>query len=180
MKDKGNDIIMYDSGEDAKFVTNIEGWVDRKGNFFGDDEDAARYYGCTHKPCKQCGKPTIKHRLFCDDCISIMSEKKYRKMPTRDWDESTPAYSKNHDEYFNSMDEVEEYAKYYETSPDAMQLVICDPIYLIRLDEDYFSDELPEETELSDEVLNAIDALNSATKNMGPVSYAPGKYAVKI
>ena len=66
MEDKEQ--ILYTSDEVAKHVTNIEGWVDRHGRFWGKDEHMARWSGCTHIICPSCGNPTSRNYTICSDC----------------------------------------------------------------------------------------------------------------
>ena len=41
--------VMYDADDIVEYRTNIEGWVDKNGRFWGKDENMARYHICTHK-----------------------------------------------------------------------------------------------------------------------------------
>ena len=61
-------VIMFDSDEAAQYKTNLSGWVSRDNHFFGEDEHMARYVGCTHRKCEDCGEPTEKGWLVCDNC----------------------------------------------------------------------------------------------------------------
>ena len=49
--------ILFTSDEAAKYTDGISGWVSRDGFFWGKDERAARYHGCTHVLCEDCGNP---------------------------------------------------------------------------------------------------------------------------
>src|ERR1700749_2919897 len=77
------EMVMYDSDRAAKRVTitgyrkePMTGWMDRFGRYFGDDENLARYSGCTHKTC-DCGKPMTKGWLKCEDCRAVSARERY-------------------------------------------------------------------------------------------------------
>jgi hypothetical protein len=171
-------VVMFNSDESAKFVTNVSGWVSRNGRFYGNDERTARYDGCTHRPCGNCGEPTEKSWLICPDCREKKDIEKYKSMPKEVWNEEGGLYSDSHDKYFWSWDEVEDYCGDEDIKEEDLRLIICIPQYLPLLDKsDYGSDELPEDHELPDEVIKAIDDFNKIIKEEPPVSWYPGNKA---
>jgi len=171
-------IILFDSNDAARFETGISGWVDRKGHFFGKDENAARYSGCTHRKCKQCGRLTVKHRVFCDPCGTEKDIERYEKLEKVDWDGKTMLYSDSCDVYFSDLDEIQDYIEEHECALEALFLIKCEPSYLRQIDEYYFSDQLPEDGDLPDEISEALEALNKLIREHGPVSWYPGKKAI--
>ena len=58
---------MIDDPRAATLVT-VAGWRSRDGRFYGDNEHAARWSGCTHVKCVSCGDPTNKICSVCQSC----------------------------------------------------------------------------------------------------------------
>lgn len=171
-------VVMSDSPEAATFRTDISGWVSRDGRFFGDDERLARWAGATHAPCSGCGAMTSKHYTVCDSCRCKRDIAQYDAMPKKEWDGTTPLYSQADDKYF--FGDVEEYCEDEDRTIEDLRLVICEPVYGRPIESDYFCDELPEDGEVPDVIAVAMDALNTAIKEAGPLSWVPGKYAAIV
>lgn len=177
------EMILNTSAEAAKFVDTLSGWVSRGGIFFGKDEGAARYHGCTHWECRDCGAPAPKGWECCDDCKEKRSAARYEKLERATWDEQGMLYSEVADRFFSSWDEVADYMEEENEKtmePVVLRLVICEPEYLRQVDEDYWSDDLPEDGELSAEVVAALAELNEVLRAEGPVSYRPGNKAAVL
>lgn len=173
--------VDYNSDEAAKHVTGLEGWVDRQGRFWGDNEHMARWSGATHIPCDGCGKPTRKGFLKCEDCREVKEIERYEAMEKVVWDGKTPLYSEAHDQWFFDEESVLEYLEEYEATMDQLRLVTSKPQYLNQLDVDYFVDVLPEDDySLPDDVEGAMEALNKVIRKAGPVSWVPGQYAAIV
>ena len=168
--------IFPDSNEAAEYRTDITGWVSRGGLYFGKDEQAARYAGSTHATC-ECGKviPKQGHTL-CLDCRENVALENYMTAPRTKWDGETPLYSKKVDKYFFEED-LEEFAYDQECTVADLLLVICEPIYLREIADDFGCDELSEGGELPKDVLEAIEEFNRVIQGVGPVSWCAGKYA---
>jgi hypothetical protein len=172
-------IILSTSDEAASFKTNISGWVSRNGRFFGVDERIARYDGCTHVICEDCGKPTEKGCLVCSECKEKRDIKKYNALPNEEWNGVGAVYSESNDKYFWSWDEVDEFCYDEGIKVEDLRLVICTPQYLPLLDHsDYGEDVLAEDGELPDKVVQAIEDFNKVIKNTEPVSWYPSNKAV--
>lgn len=169
-------IILFDSEEAAKYVTNITGWVSKDGRFWGTDERAARYDGCTHVKC-ECGNITEKGWLKCDSCRHKADIEKYNSFPFREWDKKEPVYSYAADKYFFEESDLEEYCDEEEVDPKDLRLVLCNPNYLSEVELD--GAELPEDTDLEDvvdkELLAMVAALNDKIRQQNPISYCPGR-----
>ena len=176
--------ILNTSDEAAKRERNISGWVDRQGRFWGEDERMARWSGCTHLVCPTCGKIMSKNYTLCRGCREEKAIKRHKARKSKLWDRITPLYSDAFDEYFLSWDEVLEYLfdiEYPEEAADDLRLLICEPMYLPEITEDYFTEYLPENNEeLPENVQVALNGLNKAIKNEAPVSWEPGKYKAEI
>ncbi len=52
--------IVLNTSDEAASIKTVTGWIDRYGRFWGDYERIARYSGCTHVACSECGKPSVK------------------------------------------------------------------------------------------------------------------------
>ncbi len=182
MNNKENQVIMFDSDEAAQYRTGLSGWVSRHGNYWGIDERAARYDGCTHTRCEDCGEPVDRGRLICPKCGEARDVKRYNAMPKEKWNGKGLLYSDAADRYFSSWDEAGEFlvddCTLGATSIESLRLIICEPHYLPILDESEFGcDEMAEDGELPDIVIQAIWDFNKVIKAAGPVSWWPGKKA---
>lgn len=173
-------MVMFDSDEAAKYRTDISGWVSRHGLYCGDSEGAARYDGCTHRKCEDCGKSIEKNRLFCEECDEARSKKWYESLVVETWDEKGMLYSYVADKFFQSWEEVDDYCEDNSKQMGDLRLVICNPNYLPLLGNDYGYDELAENGELPDSVLRAIDDFNNVIREIGPVSWGPSNKAASI
>jgi len=184
------EIILIDAPKAATYRTNIKGWVSHDGFFFGDGKDSeynARYRGCTHLYCQDCKIPIPKiGYTVCDKCRAIRVEKRYFEKELIEYNDK-PIYSLIYDKYFFDVGELHDYIYdefEYEPTISELLLVPCDPIYLRSVDDDYWCDELPEEsdnTSLPKEVLDALDNLNSVLALQEPISWYPSsKYRINI
>jgi len=171
--------VVFDSDEAAEYRTNLSGWVSRNGRYFGNDERAARYDGCTHTRCEDCGELIDRGRLICPKCNEARDIKRYNAMPKEEWDGEGMLYSDAADKYFSDWNGVEGFLEDEESTIESLRLIICEPQYLSLLDpSDYGCDSLAEDGELPDAVIDAIDKFNEVVKNAGAVSWYPGKKRV--
>jgi len=178
-----DEMILSSSSGSAQFKEGISGWVSRRGFFFGKDERAARYDGCTHIECEDCHGPAPKGWLVCDKCKEKRAVDRYEKREREEWDEKGMLYSEVADRYFSSWDEVADYLEEYNEQtggPLSLRLVICEPVFLSPVDEDNWSDDLAEDEELPDAVATALAEFNTVLREAAPVSWRPGKKAVVL
>lgn len=168
--------VLNTSDEAAKYVTGIEGWVDRHGHFYGKDERLARWAGATHVSCSECGAETNKTYTICYACRCKKELEKFYAKKIKDWNGITPLYSELTENYFFDLGDLQDYLCENKLKVDSMMLVICTPNKLRELDEDYFCDELPEDGELPPDVYAAIVDLNRVIKEQEPISWSPGPY----
>lgn len=179
-----DNIVMYDSDEAAQYRTGLSGWVSRDGHFFGDGpqaEEAARYDGCTHRTCEQCGEPSRKGFTWCEACREKRDIERYAAMPRAAWDGVAMIYSEWADCYFDSPWEAEEYLGVLDSPATVgdLRLVICEPVYCPELSLDDFHDDLPEDGDPPDELVAAIEAFNAATRGL-LMSWRPGSFALDL
>jgi len=183
--------VLYNSDEAAYYKTDISGWVSGRGYFFGDKKDSehmARYDGCTHVECKYCGEPARKPYTACEVCLEDQRIKRYFKRELVEYDGKSMLYSETLDKYFHDLDDVfdyiyDEYGENGVTDKD-LCLLLCEPVFLRHLDEDYWYDCFPTdgdyEYELPSEVLEAIENLNKVLSDVPPPSWTPGSKRISI
>lgn len=184
------EIILPDDPRAATYRTDIEGWVSRKGLFFGMNERTARYDGSTHTACSKCGIATKHPYIICDKCRDIIGKEKYEARPSKVWDGKAMLYSLSVDEYFIGIEEAVEYLEDQndeiineKTLLEDLQLVICEPVH-IQLQEELFDHKLPIDEYTGDfivaqELDDAINTFNDAMKDV-IVSWKPGKFRVDL
>lgn len=183
--DTKNEMVLF-SSEEAAHKVIIDGWVSRNGYFYGDDERAARYDGCTHVACERCGKPVRKGWLACDECREKREAEKYAALERKEWDGEGMIYSDSHDQYFDCWEDVDDLIDELSGpgSPvtiESLRLLICEPQYAREVDTDYWSDDLPEDGDLPPDIEEALEEFNAVIRNhREPLSWIPGKYAVRI
>ena len=185
---KKEKIIMYDSPEAAELKFGIKGWVSREGFFHGDDEHYARWSGCTHLKCKECGSPHRKSWTLCEKCRGKKQEEReieaYTKMEVIEWNEKVPVCICGSDVYFNSWGEINDYCEEIDCTIESLRLVICVGIPLLYIDiNDHFYDVMHEDQSIDDidqDILDAADELNELIKKAKPMTYHEGDKAVKI
>lgn len=169
-------IVMFDDDEAAQPHT-MTGWKSRDGFFYA-DEQTARYCGCTHRKCTECGEYTRKHYTLCDKCREIKQVERYNAMPRAEWDGKAMLYSDARDEYYADMDGAEDVIEEGETI-ESLRLIICEQNYVRPLDSDYCSDDLADDMDLPDEVCKAMDMFNKAVSGI-ILSWSPSKFALKV
>ena len=179
----GEKMIMQDSPEAASIQT-VAGWVSRRGHFFGSGPDAermARFDGCTHRKCEQCGEPIPVHS-WCVPCHAKKEIEEYEKKQRRPWNGTDVLYSQSDDRYFFDADELDQYCEDVSVTPDSLRLIICAPTYAGEIDpDDHYCNDLPEEGEVPAEVREAFDELNARLRAWKTIlSWSPGKYAAEM
>lgn len=175
-----NEIILDTDPRAAEFKT-LQGWVSREGRFFGKNEDAARYDGCTHRKCRDCPNAAKKSWLICDDCRTKWGKEKHAARNVEAWDGVTPLYSNAMDEYFFCVDSLADELDEREMRPEDALLVLCDPTYARQIEpNDYYSDDLPEDGDVPEEIEKAFAALNATLEKQPPLSWYPGEVAVDV
>ena len=174
-------IVLNTSNEAAKFVTGISGWVSIDGMFFGNDERAARYHGCTHVVC-ECGNVTEKGWIKCKTCRNKADDARFESMKKEVWDGKTPLILYDGDDYFFDWDSIVDYCEEQETTLEKLRLLLCEPVYAYEIDpNDYYCDELPEDGEVDSELRSMFNELNKYIReNEIILSWKPSDIAAII
>jgi len=171
-------IVMYDSPEAASYQTGLCGWVSRDGFLWKEDEHMARYSGCTHRICEKCGA-VYPRNGWCHPCWEQRMAEKFAAYPVEKWDGETPCCVFNSDIYFFDEDSLFDYIA--DNEPDAeLRICKCKPMHLSYVNEDNWADDLPENGDLPDAVAGALETLNKAIAEAGPVGWEEDKIAIDM
>jgi len=171
--------ILNTDDKAAKQVSGISGWVDRHGRFWGDDERMARWSGSTHKACDTCGE-IHERNSYCRPCHERGRDEKYHALEKREWDGECALYSDSHDQYFFDEDGLRDYLIDHECTVGDLQLCLCRPVKLRELDSDYFCDDLPEDVDVPDGIMEALEVFNEAISKISTLAVEPDKYAAIV
>ena len=174
------EVVMIDDPQAATLVT-VTGWRSRDGRFYGDNEHAARWGGCTHVKCWTCGEPAVKGDTDCRQCRDSSAKAKYAAMPTAEWDGVAMLYSDGRDEYFYSPEDAEDSLEDGQTLAD-LRLRICEPEYAREIAASDWEDQLPDDGDCDAPcwLQEAIDRFNASITGHAPLSWSPGKVALRI
>jgi hypothetical protein len=176
-------VVLNTSDEAAHLVTGLSGWVSSNGHFWGNDEQMARYDGCTHKVC-ECGKIMEKYWTKCADCRKKADDERFNSFPKQEWDEETPITLFDGGEYFFDREQLEEWCDEHDTKPSELQLVICKPNIAEEIEDDFYCDDLSEDQSLEDaapELAEKIEELNKYIRENKPIlSWSPSNVAAVI
>jgi hypothetical protein len=172
---KDEKVIHYDSPEAATYKTDISGWVGADGRFYGKDERAARWGGCTHKKCVECENYTEKTWTHCEDCRNKKAADRYNELPFREWDGKAPLCIWGSEQYFFTEDDLIEYLYDNELNGCDVQLVLARPIGYSEIDYSYWGDDAHEDWEPPKELVEAVEKVNDLIRELKPHSYTIGK-----
>lgn len=176
--------ILFNSDQAAYFFStpNTQGWYSSDGRFFGADEKAARYAGCTHAIC-DCGEIMEKYFTMCAKCREKKADLIYSAKTKIPWNGSVPLYAEAIDKYFYDLEELNLYIrdlkeKDQDFNLSSLRLTICDPIFPNPIFPDNLFNDSIEDIILPIEIDNALKALNEAIlSNTTTSHWKPGKFA---
>lgn len=175
--------VTFDSPHAAERST-ATGWRSRHGRFFEDgpqSENMARYDGCTHTLCRECGAPVEKPYLLCPVHRGMKEKERFSKCEKKEWDGETPLVIFGDDRYFFDSGDLIEYCLDNDVAPDNLMLIICEPNYARGISSEIWEDILPDVGDLPQELENAINDFNNAVGACKkPISWSGGKYAAII
>lgn len=173
-------VVMSDSPHAAELKT-VTGWVSRTGHFFGDGPEAerlARYDGCTHTKCSECGAIVRKYMGVCDACATKRRFETFKKMEKKVWDDETPVTIFDTDRYFWDTESLVEYCLDNDEDISNLPLVICEPNFATRIDSSIWEHIMPDEGDIPAQLEEALAAFNKAVESCKtPLSWTAGKFA---
>lgn len=169
---KKEELVVLDTDDAAAEKKTVTGWVSRTGIFYGQNEDMARYAGCTHKKCS-CGNIMTKGWTKCDVCRAIKTRERYDALPFEEWDGKKPLCTYDGDQYFFNESDIDDYCEEHEIESKDLMLVICSPNFPRQISSEYWADALPEEGDIPKELQAKLDELNIFIGTLGPLSYSP-------
>lgn len=173
------EMILKTDDRAAKYVTNISGWVDRNGYFWGADENQARWSGCTHIECDKCGA-IHERNSYCRPCHDKKMIEKFNALEKRDWDGEIPLHLDNTDYYFFDKGGLLDYIEESELELSELRLALCKPVKMSTIDQCYLLDDMHEDAELPDSVETALTELNTAILEAETITWEPDKYAAIV
>ena len=174
-----NKIVLFSSDEAAEFKT-VTGWVSRNGKFFGDHEESARYDGCTHRKCNECGGYANKWHFKCKTCRDKEKDESYFNLPYEKWDRISPLFLWNSEDVFFDMDELEDFLHENNLQLSELKLMTSTPNYMPTVDLDHFGDMLPEDGDYPEELVKRLDEFNKFIQNHKPISWSMSKYRTSL
>lgn len=180
MNTRTEERIDYDSPEAASIQT-VTGWVSSTGQFWGKDERTARYVGSTHRICKV-NPAHGEHRTnsYCEKCWDEKRDAKWSAMPRRAYD-GTPVVVFDGDTFFFDAESIAEWLDEHDIKPEDARLVFCKPNYPCQIDpNEHFTDDLPEDGEVSAALYEAFKVLNAVIAAEPPMSWTEGNEAVTL
>lgn len=135
----------------------------------------------SHDDCLDCKKEFEKpysSSRRCFECEYKFRLAKYMKKPFKEWNGQGFVYSEIVEQYFNGSDEIDDYINDLDKDdiPGSLRLVICKPNTAGTIDGDWWSDSLPEDGEMPEEMVKAIDEFNKKLIAIGTLSWSPGEY----
>lgn len=160
--------MILSTSDEAASIKTVTGWVSRDGHFYGENERVARYAGCTHRPCEDCGEPANKHFIVCSTCRAKRQRAKYDALPKEEWN-GDPICLYDGDKFFFDLDDIICYCEDHDVRPQDLMLTDTRPDGLRRVDDDYWCDDLPEGVEVPDTVYDALEVLNKAIVGVGDI-----------
>ena len=176
---------------DAKveYRTDIKGWIGSDGRYYGDDEHLARWYSCTHVKCSNdgCENQALRSQLRCESCKEKSSIEKWRNAEKRKPLNTDVIYwSDACSEYFQSFEEINEYAYENDLSVIDMRLYHCEQesgfpqVDIHDLYEEYSTEEISPDEYVSPEICEAIENLNKLLKKQEILVWHPSNIAVDV
>ena len=170
---KGEFILETD--EKAATKVNLDLWQSTRGNLFKEEKDA-RYDSATHTKCEKCTESAEKPYRLCGIHLKESAQERWGKMPRKGWDKKTPLVIFQSEQYFFDEYEIEDYCDENDIDSSELQLVICDPIHMRQIDEDYWTDCIPEESDFPKGFLSELKKFNEYIESLPLVGWGQGSF----
>jgi hypothetical protein len=145
--------LPYEQAAEHKTIS-LTGWVCKScGRFYGTGESTARYCCAPDLPCgtEGCKGRADKPYIHCRQCRGTNDLKKWLSLPEVPWDGETPLCLFDDDQYFFSIEDLDDYLEENKMEIEDVQVVICE-----KADKPYFSitdflcDYMPEDEDVDD------------------------------
>lgn len=118
----------------------------------------------THTDCDRCKQEFEKpytYSKYCQSCEYVIRHEKYLSLPLVEWDGESALSLWDDDQYFFSIDEIQDYCEEHELKISDLKLVLCEMSSFTQIDFDLFVDETHEDWEPSDEMIKKVNEFNS-------------------
>ena len=155
------------------------------GNFY------YKHHDCINDISKLCDCGNIKKNYYsyCETCLKKNEDKRiekqilsYSKLEYKEWDEESPLYDENVNEWFNLKEDVINYYIENEYLIKDVRLRISEPNYLSTIETEYWQDNVHDEFDFEDMPTKFDEALNKlneiCNKTIG--CYDINKYRTSI
>jgi len=143
----------------ATLRTDLTGWVSRHGAYFGNNEDAARYHGATHRRCEVpgCDGVTDKFWLKCEKHRheSAMARFMKRKAITSaEIPDGNMLYLEDNGTWYADLEDL------LADVPEPERVVLGSPVKGRCIEPDAIL-EMEDDRELPEHIAEAVNALNA-------------------
>jgi len=166
---KDDKVIFEDSPEAATYRNDVSGWVSRGGNFYGENEMMARLDGATHQKCYDCENVLAKYTR-CAKCDQERQDSIFRRMPERAWNGEDLLFSRAEERYYHEWEGINSDGE--KVSFESMKFVFCNEIEWPEIYEDYFLDEMPDDSENA-ELSRLVDDFNYGLRKIKTNCFLP-------
>lgn len=154
-------------------------WMSRHRHAYlgPNSEELARRDGATHVPCLTCKQPAKKPALRCESCKTAHERACYLNLPCRDWDGTELIWSEVLNDVFRGPEYLVDAAMDLWPAEETTELNLLvypvKPVPCPVIDEcGFFERHLAPDSELPDEVQQAMEAYNNAVEGI-VLSYDP-------
>lgn len=166
---------------------NVKMWVNGITGFAYQDEQAARYAAAKGCIC-ECGKEYdgVMYTA-CPECRAKHDTERYNKMPFEKWDGKKPLAIYRGDDFFFSIDDIEDYCIEFDCKPEDLMIVICEKQDVPYFDlSDFLEGVLAEDHDAYELSYKNISAetmeknVNEWLQGCSPISWVPGNKRTSV
>lgn len=175
--------------EDAAEEVTVTGWAcvkcRRWCGYGASGEQSARYCCHTEGPCStpDCTGRVRRGYTLCDGCRDLRDAERFAKLERVEWDGKTPLYADDYDKYLFDEDDVFEFLREYEVTPENARILLCKPNNGREFCmSEFLEDDIPHDNldpwSLENEAAEIDEQVNSWIKAHAPFSWSPSKKAI--